>query len=100
MATTTRLMPAAIDGVGARPGAANVRAGFEVQIERGPSRLIAGLFDRQHLGMLHAVVGVSAATDDLCLPATPTRRPPADSARPAQRPAGELQRLLHESSRR
>src|SRR5580692_8478835 len=44
--------------VSARPSAAHMRAGFQVQIERRTTRAYSSLFDRQHLGVSLAGVGV------------------------------------------
>ena len=72
------------DRVGAGTGASNVRAGFQVQIERGAARTLAGLFQRQHLGVLQAVVSVEAAADDLARRGRPAPRRRTGWARPAR----------------
>ena len=51
--------------VGAGTGAADMRAGFEIDIERRAARSLAGFFHRQHFCVLPLFVGVRAATDDL-----------------------------------
>ena len=48
-------------GVGAGRRAALVGARLQVQVERGAARLLAGLRQRDHLGVLDAGVGVEAA---------------------------------------
>ena len=42
-------------------------AGFEIDVEGRASRLGAGLFDRQNLRVLYAVVGVEAAAYDFAM---------------------------------
>ena len=79
--------PRSNHGIGARPGAPLVRAWLEVEIERGAPGGVARLFKRQHLGVLHAVVGVEALAEDLRCAASatitaPTRGLGAASAMP------------------
>ena len=52
-------------GLGARPGPAMVRARFEVGIDRGAARGVAGLLEREDFRVPNAVVGVRAFADDL-----------------------------------
>ena len=47
-------------GIGTGPGASLMRAGFQIQIESSAPRTIAGLFQRDDFGVLHAVIGVRA----------------------------------------
>ncbi len=96
MAAKTRFTPGCDHCVRARPGTANMRARFEIQVQRGATRSLTGFFQRQHLGVLLLFVGVCAATDDL---ATFGDQHGADTRiRRSQRHAlpGKLQRLLHE----
>ncbi len=67
MAATTRFTPGCDHRIGAGTGASGMRAGFEIEIQRCAARAVAGLFERQHLGMLQPVVGMGAAANDLAL---------------------------------
>ena len=97
MATTTRLIPSAYDGVRARPGTSNVRARFEVEIERGALGLVAGLLDGQDLGMLHAVVGVGSTPHDLAFWRHQHRAYAWIRRNQSDATMGEPQGLLHEA---
>ncbi len=53
------------DGVGARPGAALMRARFEIDVENSAAGLFSGLLERENFGVLDAVKGMRALADDL-----------------------------------
>ena len=52
-------------GAGRRPSL--MRVGFEIDVERSAVRLLAGSFEREDFGMLHARVSVSSVTDDIAI---------------------------------
>ena len=53
------------DGVGAGPGAALMRARFEVDVKSCAAGFVAGLLQRQNFGVLDAVKSVRAFADHL-----------------------------------
>ena len=53
--------------VGAWRRAALVRVGFEIDVEGAAAGFRAGLLEGEHLGVLHAIVGVDASAHDAAL---------------------------------
>ncbi len=84
------------DCVGARPGAPDMRARLEIQVERCAPSPLARLFQCQHFGMLLLFVGVYPATNDLAILGNQYRAHARVRGSQRYALAGELQRLLHE----
>ena len=60
------------DGVGTRAGAADMRAGFEIEVERRTPRALPSLFNGENLSVLLAFVSVGTAANDTALWLTST----------------------------
>src|SRR5580692_8223794 len=55
------------DGFGARAGAATMRTGFQIDVERRASRLLARLIESNDFSVLHTSISVEPAADYLAI---------------------------------
>ena len=75
MHATTRRTPAAMSGIGARPGAALMRARFEIDVNSCAAGFVAGLLEGEDFSVLDAFKGVRAFADHPCLRRSTTTAP-------------------------